>query len=477
MDEANRHQAGPEHLVIGITANGMEIRGTLVHLARFEAAIEIYTPVVVLRTSEVLTEFKILLNDRPLYSGRAVVHSVVQTGAMLVCQLQLDEGWLDADLGMWQTGPGNLQGAFSEFIRGWQKVYKVRPEFKCAVADLQAFLGNLRLWLEQWELAIRSHPAADRLKLEQDVANELGQMTTPAITNLFEVFQDAGDKVEEEYLPVHRNFCRKQLHPLLLCSPFLYRTFAKPLGYAGDYEMVNMIMRDPLEGGSLFAKLVNLWFLKQPPAEAHRNRIGYLSSEITEATLRARQAGKVARIFSLGCGPAHEVQHFLRDAAVADGAVFTLVDFNEETLAHARGQLQELSARYNRRTEIRLMKKSVNQLLKDSARSTNRSPETQFDLVYCAGLFDYLTDSICRRLGQVLYESVAPGGKLIATNVDKSNPRKGIMDLIMEWHLIYRNGAEMKGLRPDGLALEQCRVASDTTGVNVYFEMRRPEHG
>ena len=55
---------------------------------------------------------------------------------------------------------------------------------------------------------------------------------------------------------------------LLLSSPFLYRAYQKPLGYAGDYEMVNMIARDPYEGGSLFAKVVNLWFLSQWPARA-----------------------------------------------------------------------------------------------------------------------------------------------------------------------------------------------------------------
>ena len=43
----------------------------------------------------------------------------------------------------------------------------------------------------------------------------------------------------------HEAYLRRHLHPLLLCSPFAYRTYQKPLGYAGDYEMVNMIVRDP----------------------------------------------------------------------------------------------------------------------------------------------------------------------------------------------------------------------------------------
>jgi extracellular factor (EF) 3-hydroxypalmitic acid methyl ester biosynthesis protein len=39
---------------------------------------------------------------------------------------------------------------------------------------------------------------------------------------------------------------------------------------------------------------------------------------------------------------------------------------------------------------------------------------------------------------------------LITTNVDSSNPRKVTMDYIMEWHLLYRSGAEMEVLKPHG---------------------------
>ena len=77
-------------------------------------------------------------------------------------------------------------------------------------------------------------------------------------------------------MPAHQAFGRRQLHPLILASPFVYRTLQKPLGHAGDYEMVNMIMRDPYEGASLFAKAFNVCALSRPPIVAHRNRLQYL---------------------------------------------------------------------------------------------------------------------------------------------------------------------------------------------------------
>src|SRR5437588_3873172 len=99
---------------------------------------------------------------------------------------------------------------------------------------------------------------------------------------------------------------KRQLHPCILCSPFAYRTFYKPLGYAGDYEVVNMMARSPYEGSSLFAKIVNLWFIEQRPAEAHRNRIDSLVQKQFEETARVAGLNRTARIFSLGCGPAIE---------------------------------------------------------------------------------------------------------------------------------------------------------------------------
>ena len=73
------------------------------------------------------------------------------------------------------------------------------------------------------------------------------------------------------------SFTERQLHPLLLCCPFMYRIFAKPLGYAGDYEMMNMIVRNDNEGGSLFAKLLQAYILNQAPAIAVRNRVDYFA--------------------------------------------------------------------------------------------------------------------------------------------------------------------------------------------------------
>ena len=57
----------------------------------------------------------------------------------------------------------------------WQKLYKVGSDYKLLVADMQSFFMDLRLWLDQVELGIRSSPSADRLRLERELAEEAAQ--------------------------------------------------------------------------------------------------------------------------------------------------------------------------------------------------------------------------------------------------------------------------------------------------------------
>lgn len=461
-----------ESIISCRNSQGAEIRATPVRLTRFSAVFEVYNPYSILQLSEVLRDFRITMGDRLVFSGRAVVSNLVNTGIMLLCEATLDDAWLDIDLFSPITQRDRLRSEFDAFLKEWTKIHSVVPEFKVVVADMQSLLADLRRWMEQVELGIRSMPTGDRVELEREVIGELGPPILPAINDLFGRFEAIADALEPPLHPMHRTYMRRQLHPLVLCSPFAYRTYQKPLGYAGDYEMVNMILSDPLEGGSLFAKTVNLWFLNQAPAVAHRNRIQYLFDSLNQETRRVAAEGRKATIFNLGCGPAGEIQRFLGSGELADLADFTLADFNDETLDFAQRRLEAVRLKHGRSTPMQFVKRSVHQILKDASRPTGK--EARYDLVYCAGLFDYLSDRICQRLMNIFYDMVAPGGLLIATNVDASNPLRNGMEFLLEWHLIYRDTRQLQLLHPLAAPPECITTKSDATGVNIYIEVRKP---
>lgn len=451
---------------------GVEFLLPLLRLTRQLAVFESYDLSVVLRASEVLSPFQIKLRDELIYAGKAIVRSQVNTGTAVLCELILDDsGWQSPGAGADASLENNLSARFAGFVESWRKFYQVRPEMKLVTADLQSFLTQLRIWSEQIELDLRRLNPADKLGAEKKIAEQLGKSVFPFLDELFDQLERTASRCGEELEPMHAAYVRRQIHPLILCSPFADRTVHKPLGYAGDYEVVNMILRDPHEGDSLYARLLNRWFIKQPPAEAHRNRVKQLTKRLLEETARCQAAGRVARFFNLGCGPAKEIQDFMTDYAVSDHAEFTLLDFNEETVTHGRSVLESVRARHNRNTALNFQKKSVAQVLKTR---DGGATSGSHDMVYCAGLFDYLTDSVCLRLMNVFYDMLAPGGLLVVTNVDRANPIRHWLGDVLDWHLIYRDAADMKSLKPERAEVDEATVCADFTGVNLFLEVRKP---
>lgn len=454
-------------------ARGVEVQAPVLRFSRDAAVFQLCDLETVVHASELLNPFKIASQEGLLYSGQALVRNLVSTGLGDVCEASLnDSGFVFGSLTQ-----DRLRSECSSFLQHWQRFYAIAPEYKVAVADLQTFLAALRLWCEKLEFAVSptSAPPEQREKLQRTLAEEVQEQSLQLLGNLFERYELVAKKVPGDLHACYDEYAKRQIHPLLLSSPFVFRTYRKPLGYAGDYEVVNMMFRDPGEGGSTFAKLVNIYALGLPPIVGHRERIAYLARRLQEETLRAMRAGRRARIFNLGCGPAQEIQVFLRDSVVADHAELTLVDFNEPTLQYAGKVLEELRQRHRRATTIKLSRKSVQQLLKERARLGNAAPESAYDFVYCAGLFDYLTDKVCCQLIALLHGMLAPGGSLLVTNVDE-HPARGQMECFLEWHLVYRNSRQLQALVPEEMVNDSLSILGDSgAGVNVFLELRKLE--
>lgn len=466
-----------ESLVVFQNSQGLELRGSLLRLRRHQIVFEMYDPTAVLRVSEVLSNFKIFVASQIVYSGKAVISNLIHSGTTVVCEARLDDVWINPEEGSPGLAAARLNEEFEGFFREWQRHFRVTPEYRLFVSELHSFFHDLRLWLEQVELNVRSVPSGSNQRLEHELAEGIGQKALTVFHTFVERFEAIAARLEPDAVPAHQAYMRRQMHPLLFCAPWVYRTVSKPLGYAGDYEMVNMMLRDPLEGASLFAKIVNFCFLNQGPVIAHRNRIHWLTEKLVAEGLRTQRAGRGLRVLSLGCGPAIEVQWFLARGRVADGASYDLLDFNDETLQHTGRAVADAARRAGQPpSSVRLLRKSVQQLVKEATRSSHGPAASGYDLIYCAGLFDYLTDQICRRLVDLMFTWLAPGGLLLVTNVAPCNPLRYGMEHMLDWNLVYRTPQQMLALKP-ARPSEEARVESDLSGVNIWVEIRKSGNG
>lgn len=457
-------------------SQGTELTANLLRIKRYSVVFEVYNPYSILQLSEVLSDFRIMASRRLLYNGKAVVSNLLNTGIVLVCEAMLDEGWVEVDFLAGITAeigqdPGNsdLKSQFSDFMLEWKTGNLVHDPFKIVVADLSSMLSGVQHWLTGIDVGIRTTVTRKREEMEREIFAKVERRVVEEVLPSMEKFEEVALQVDENSMSVHKSYVRRQLHPIVLCSPFLFRTYTKPLGYAGDYEMVNMMLRDPYEGSSAFAKILNYALLNTEPVVAHRNRIDFLVDMLRGECLKRVSKGKT-RVFNLACGPAVEVQRFLRECEESDLAEIDLLDFNAETLDYTRERINEARMGGSRETQVRYFQRSVHQLLR-AATQGGEEAFRDYDVVYCAGLFDYLSQRVCKRLVDLFCTMVRPGGRVIVTNVAASNPRKAWMEYVMEWNLIYRDHSEMEDLIPDTSPVVSSSIKADSTGVNLFLEI------
>ena len=129
-----------------------------------------------------------------------------------------------------------------------------------------------------------------------------------------------------------------------------------------------------------------------------------------------------------------------------------------------------IAASHNK-PKIEFIHMSVNSLLKSTANKSQSNIADQYDIIYCAGLFDYLSDRICSRLLRLFFKWVNPdGGRVLATNVHPANNALYLMEHILEWYLIYRDEKAMSALVP---GVGKQHVFVDKTGINVFLEIEK----
>lgn len=228
-------------------------------------------------------------------------------------------------------------------------------------------------------------------------------------------------------------------------DPFTAHSFRKPRGYAGDAHLM-----DHIYGGGLAqwphpsttAGKLYFYTTNSPSCRAVRYCRTLLAKLIDDCASNRREP----RILSIAAGHLREIE--LAKSATSRGfGRFVALDQDEATL-------REVEERYGA-LGIEAVKMSVKSL----ARGNDFSGE--FDLVYAAGLFDYLSDPLAKRLVEVMFGCLRPGGTMMYANFLPGIEDVGYMESMMDWWLIYRTDHELSQLAA-GLPREKIRSLTCT---------------
>jgi extracellular factor (EF) 3-hydroxypalmitic acid methyl ester biosynthesis protein len=414
-----------------------------------------------------LTDVRVTCDAGVLYEGQSLVRRLSAREEDLVIGLELD--YVGLDLARLYRS-----GARREFSRRWEAVVQrarysgVSAEFKAWVAELGSMLVSAHTFLDAEERALASEDRRTRIEAEAEYLAVLG----PDMLHLIEhAKQDLGRLVsgfnDAEHLE-HRAYCKLHLGRFLTQSPFVRRALEKPLGYAGDYEMMNMLYRDPAEGESLFARALNLCFTQEQAAQANKNRISYLGKLIRKAI--AEHEGHRIRIASLGCGPAREIEALLTQSPELGPRLdVALIDQEDRALAHCERAIAPLAGATG--AHLQFIRERLRALI---GQQSLMQALGERELIYSAGLFDYLDGRLFTRVASTLFDTLVPGGLLAIGNVAAHNPSRWVMEYFAEWFLIHRSADQLLELvQPLRARARHASVDAEPSGVNLFLLLRR----
>lgn len=263
-------------------------------------------------------------------------------------------------------------------------------------------------------------------------------------------------------------FFRSELNEFYLKGPYSRRAMLKPLGYAGDFEMMNQVYRNQYEGSSLFAKLIHKYSVNEPAAESVRERRKILAEKILEE--HGRKHDGPLRVCSLASGPAQEIAELLKTYKGGDLCIeLYLVDQDAESLLDARRNIINHNSNARIKLKIHCLPIAIKHVIEKSAQAQELL-SMQFDLIYSAGLFDYLTQPTAKFLTNTLADCLQPGGRLIIGNFHPRSPTRAICEFAVEWRLVYRTAEEMLDMAPQRAG---ATTFEDKMGLVVFLDYRK----
>ncbi len=254
-------------------------------------------------------------------------------------------------------------------------------------------------------------------------------------------------------LDAFRDSCRA--HPLseiFLLDPYSRRAHDKPRGYAGDAVMLDYIYRPGRGELDGMASLVHRATTSLPNAKSILWRRDYLAGLLNDY-MTARECAEVLTVASGHMRELDALRAFTADTNVR----FTALDQDETSIAEAKSEYREFA--------IEGRVGSFASLIKE------RRPAKTYDLIYSAGLFDYLPVPPAVALIKAMFLRLKPGGMVSVGNFTRDSHGRGFMAGFMDWCLIYRDEADLRALAEAACPTASYRVFRDEPGNVAYLEI------
>lgn len=248
-------------------------------------------------------------------------------------------------------------------------------------------------------------------------------------------------------------------HPirkLIMQDPLTARSFAQPRGYAGDSKLLDMVYfpyKTNLEGVSDLGKRLYRYTTNTSLSRTLCRRIKMIAGYIDETCA----ANPNARILSVASGHCREagISKTLMNKAVDR---FVALDNDEKSLSVMQRDYGELG--------LEPKPLSVKEIVK------GKMDLGKFDLIYSAGLYDYLGKRFAQKLTERLFDMLAPKGKLMLINISSDYEEIGYLESYMNWSMIGRDKIDTLELAAGLQSNEKAILRLKEVGnINSHYQL------
>lgn len=261
------------------------------------------------------------------------------------------------------------------------------------------------------------------------------------------------------YSEVMWGYVFKEIFPYFMRSRFAERAYFKPKGYAGDFLMMEHIYADEPKGEGKLGEIIDAFCLQRPGSLAIRGRRVLLKDQLMQRSGAIHAQGRTTRIMNLACGPNRELFDFLGDCDYSETVEALCVDIDSEALQYTNRYVNI----FPHRASIRLMSENV---IKWAMGRVKHHIEP-LDIIYSAGLCDYLDPRLFRALITQCYNHLKPGGTLLLGNFT-FYPDSLFLDKLLKWELIYRTEDDLRELFAPTPFGDRIEILVEEAGVNLF---------
>jgi hypothetical protein len=350
-------------------------------------------------------------------------------------------------------------------IRGCERYKSLVADLRLLLEDAQNELAAIEAKLPWNVLHGADNPARAALisHLRSEFVVDVVRLTEEIDAAVRELPQGHRD-------PAAREWSHRYVEEFLLQSPGNHRSRHKPFGYPGDYEVMNFIYERPFAGPSLFARAVQLAFWHSRSAIAVRARKDLVKQELKALLSRRPVPKRPLRVLSIAAGPAQELVELFDEVAELPVALeVVLFEQDKNALAHAWRRLEPSRARFPGAVRITFLQDSIKRLLRDANLFSSFG---DFDLIYSAGLLDYLQQRTAAVLTRHLAGATAPGGHLLVANM-VDHPARWYLEVPLDWPLVYRTREDLLDLGGQAVPGAHLEILDDASGINPFLRLTR----